>query len=138
MSPRGRIHGTLRGEFFAAPMSPPPATVTTIDADAVRRSIMREEVFTMATVTQSEQCPHPLNPETREIIGFALQWAPFDHGDEYILPQFGIVPRTFYRRLAEILRDSHTRLDHGVRETLTTLCRDKLRDQPSANPKEVR
>ena len=82
----------------------------------------------MATVTQPEQYPRPGIAGARDIVGFALQWAPFDSGDEYILPQFGIVPQTFYRRLAEILRDSHTRLDHSVRETLTALCRDKIFD----------
>ncbi|MDF3312705.1 hypothetical protein P3H15_48070 [Rhodococcus sp. T2V] len=84
----------------------------------------------MATMLQPEQHSHSSSGGTREIIGFALRWAPFDGGDEYILPQFGITPATFYRRLAAILRDGHTRLDHGVREILTGLCRNKLPDAP--------
>ncbi|MFC9556729.1 hypothetical protein ACFTWF_38565 [Rhodococcus sp. NPDC056960] len=90
------------------------------------------------TTILPEQHPYRSSGGTREIIGFALRWAPFDSGDEYILPQFGITPATFYRRLAEILRDGHTRLDHGVRETLTGLCRNRPSDAPFSDQVSTR
>lgn len=80
----------------------------------------------MATMLQQEQPSRTSSAGAREIVGFALCWAPFGSGDEYILPQFGITPASFYRRLADILRDDLIGLDQGARETLTGLCRSRL------------
>lgn len=87
----------------------------------------------MTTALEPEQHSFPFSTSAREMIRFALRWAPFDSGDEYIFPQFGITPPTFYRRLAEILRDNNSQVDHAERETLTTLSHRKIRKASPSN-----
>ncbi|MBD0860344.1 hypothetical protein IA539_03855 [Gordonia sp. zg691] len=38
------------------------------------------------------------------MVQFVARWAPYDGGDEEILPTFGVRPAVFYRRMAEGLR----------------------------------
>lgn len=59
------------------------------------------------------------------MLDFAVRWAPFGGGDEYILPEFGVYPIVFYRRLRRLLaRDAD--LNHSVRRRLDELCTAKL------------
>lgn len=59
------------------------------------------------------------------MLDFAVKWAPFGGGDELILPEFGIFPTVFYRRLQRVLH-RHTTVDDRVRRRLDDLCRAKL------------
>lgn len=59
------------------------------------------------------------------MLGFAVRWAPFGGGDELILPEFGIYPHVFYRRLQRLLA-RNTDLNHSVRCRLDELCTVKL------------
>lgn len=47
--------------------------------------------------------------EYGRMLSFVARWAPFDHGDEYILPEFGIAPSTFYRRVLAFVQKHHPR-----------------------------
>jgi hypothetical protein len=62
--------------------------------------------------------------EELEMLDFAVKWAPFGGGDEHILPEFGIFPAVFYRRLQRLL--AHTTVDDSVRRRLDELCTTKL------------
>ncbi len=58
---------------------------------------------------------------------FASRWAPFDAEIEYILPEFGVTPTEFYRRLLNIAETSSTLgLEGSDRSRLASLCRSKL------------
>lgn len=60
------------------------------------------------------------------LIDFAIRWEPYG-GDEYIFPEFGISPATFYRRVLAILADDvGPHLDSTTREKLIALCRSKV------------
>lgn len=59
------------------------------------------------------------------MLEFAITWAPFGGGDEHILPQFGILPTVFYRRLQRLLA-RHTGVNSSVRRRLNELCTLKL------------
>jgi len=69
--------------------------------------------------------------EERAMLTFAVQWAPLGRGDEFILPQFGITPGTFYHRLRAILF-STTGPHLGPRTTqqLLNLCATKVGPVP--------
>jgi hypothetical protein len=61
------------------------------------------------------------------MVNFAKKWAPFGGGDEEIFPLFGIGPREFYRRLAELLdSESSPAIDSAVRQLLRARCAIKL------------
>lgn len=53
----------------------------------------------------------PLDRNARDMIAFAAKWEPFVGGDEYILPEFGVQPGEFYRRLAHLLTDDRAPVD---------------------------
>lgn len=61
-----------------------------------------------------------------DLIDFALRWEPFGGGDEFILPEFGIAPVVFYRRLLRILASTTTELTAPQRRRIAELCRSKL------------
>ncbi|MGW4126345.1 DUF3263 domain-containing protein [Nocardia sp. NPDC004711] len=74
----------------------------------------------------------PLTVDQREILAFAMKWLPFGGGDEDILPQFGIKPENFYRRLSIIIESrSCGEMDLATRNRLRELCRRKLILPPS-------
>jgi hypothetical protein len=53
--------------------------------------------------------------------------APFDAENEYILPEFGLRPKAFYRRLLKLAETSPTLgLERSDRSRLASLCRSKL------------
>ena len=62
--------------------------------------------------------------EELTVLEFAVKWAPFGGGDEHILPEFGILPHVFYRRL-QCLLSRHTANDSVLRR-LRDLCTSKL------------
>jgi hypothetical protein len=55
----------------------------------------------MATppLTPTEENGKVANKEELAMLDFAIKWAPFGGGDEHILPEFGVLPAVFYRRL---------------------------------------
>jgi len=72
------------------------------------------------------------------LIDFAIRWEPYG-GDEYIFPEFGISPATFYRRVLAILTDDvGPHVDSTTREKLIALCRSKVGAQTFARPREKR
>ncbi len=65
--------------------------------------------------------------EERAMLTFAVQWAPFGAGDEFILPEFGITPRAFYHRLRAILFSTTSpRLGPRTTQHLLNLCATKV------------
>lgn len=81
-------------------------------------------------MTASRRKPPTLTGRSSEIarlVDFALQWETYGGGDEYILPEFGIQPPTFYRRLLSLLQSVHApRLEPTERQRIVTLCLGKL------------
>ncbi|MDX5967371.1 hypothetical protein SIM91_29545 [Rhodococcus opacus] len=59
------------------------------------------------------------------MLDFAVKWAPFGGGDEHILPEFGVYPAVFYRRLQPLLTH-HPTVNDSVRRRLDELCTLKL------------
>lgn len=80
----------------------------------------------MTVKIHSKQINNNLNIKDRDSVAFALRWAQFDSGDEYILPQFGITPVAFYRRLSEILRENKSQIAPAELQTLITVCQRKF------------
>ncbi|MBC2642086.1 MULTISPECIES: hypothetical protein [unclassified Rhodococcus (in: high G+C Gram-positive bacteria)] len=68
--------------------------------------------------------------EELDMLDFAVKWAPFGGGDEHILPEFGIFPAVFYRRLQRLLA-RHATVDDSVRLRLDELCTNKLAPAPT-------
>ncbi|TQC47853.1 hypothetical protein EEB14_18425 [Rhodococcus sp. WS4] len=65
-----------------------------------------------------------------ELVAFALRWLPYGGGDEHILPQFGIMPHIFYRRLQTILRTNYSAVvDASSKRILLERCALKLSEQ---------
>jgi len=61
------------------------------------------------------------------MLTFAVQWAPFGGGDEFILPEFGITPGAFYHRLRAILFSTTSpRLGPRTTQHLLNLCATKV------------
>lgn len=61
------------------------------------------------------------------MVRFALKWLPYGGGDEHILPEFGLMPTEFYRRLAQLAETMRaTNIDLGLRRQLVELCSLKL------------
>ncbi|QDQ90276.1 hypothetical protein FND50_05405 [Rhodococcus sp. WB9] len=63
--------------------------------------------------------------EELDMLDFAVKWAPFGGGDEHILPEFGVFPAVFYRRLHRLLTH-HPTIDDSVKHRLDELCTTKL------------
>ncbi|MFC9769707.1 hypothetical protein [Rhodococcus jostii] len=79
----------------------------------------------------STRKPRPGNnaspPEEARLLKFALSWAASGCGDEYILPEFGLHPHTFYQRVVSILHHDNPRhLSPKARQALLTHCHHKL------------
>ena len=66
------------------------------------------------------------------MLDFAVKWAPFGGGDEHILPEFGVLPAVFYRRLQRLLTH-HPTLNDSLRLRLDELCTLKLAPIHPAN-----
>lgn len=65
--------------------------------------------------------------ECGRMLSFVARWAPFDHGDEYILPEFGIAPSTFYHRVLALVREAPPRaMRESDRERVIGICLAKL------------
>ncbi len=60
--------------------------------------------------------------DENDLVRFAVQWAPFGGGDEYILPAFGLLPEQFYRRVHRAVQSGHTDRD----DFLQGFCKRKL------------
>ncbi|KXX58912.1 hypothetical protein [Rhodococcus sp. LB1] len=74
-----------------------------------------------------------MTKEELAMLDFAVKWAPFGGGDEHILPEFGIFPAVFYRRLQRLLTH-HPTLNDTVRRRLDELCTLKLAPTHSDKP----
>jgi len=73
--------------------------------------------------------------DDHRLVEFALRWAPIvavnDYTlpdfDEYILPEFGLQPTVYYRRLLTLLLTPPCpRLDPSDRQRIIALCQHKL------------
>ncbi|OBC17406.1 hypothetical protein A5784_23680 [Mycobacterium sp. 852013-50091_SCH5140682] len=65
--------------------------------------------------------------EDSRMVSFVARWGPFEHGDEYILPEFGIAPWTFYRRVLALVREvPPPAMRESERERVIGLCLAKL------------
>lgn len=63
----------------------------------------------------------------RAMLDFALRWSPFGNdGDEYILPEFGLTPATFYQRVLTLVTTGTVRIDAATCSLLERICLDKL------------
>ncbi|MFC9361749.1 hypothetical protein ACFTZB_34875 [Rhodococcus sp. NPDC057014] len=72
--------------------------------------------------------------EATRLVNHALQWEPYGGGDEYILPEFGIPPQTYYRRILRLLQSVHApRLEAIDRQKIVAICLRKL-GIPDATP----
>ncbi|MFC9556214.1 DUF3263 domain-containing protein [Rhodococcus sp. NPDC056960] len=67
-----------------------------------------------------------MTPDDQAMLDFLLRWSPFDAGDEYILPEFGLTPEAFYRRVLTLVTDPTDEMDAGTRARLRDICKSKL------------
>jgi hypothetical protein len=77
-------------------------------------------------MTTTAHPPGPPHLNAHDLIAFATRWEPFGGGDEYILPEFGLQPEQFYRRLTQLLTDHRTPIEPATRSRLKVLCHNKL------------
>lgn len=77
------------------------------------------------THTHTRERKTAVTNEELAMLDFAVKWAPFGGGDEHILPEFGVFPNVFYRRLQRLLRH-HPTVNDSVRLRLDELCTTKL------------
>ncbi|MCB8910586.1 DUF3263 domain-containing protein [Rhodococcus rhodochrous] len=75
-----------------------------------------------------------MTPDERAMIDFVLRWSPFDDGDEYILPQFGLTPAAFYYRVRTLLTAPTDEIDLATCSLLREICRTKL-SRPTPHPR---
>jgi hypothetical protein len=67
------------------------------------------------------------------MLTFALRWAPYGGGDEHILPEFGLLPAVFYRRLQAILMArALDGVEFATRRGLLELCAVKTSGSSSS------
>ncbi|MGX7729577.1 DUF3263 domain-containing protein [Rhodococcus sp. 2H158] len=74
-----------------------------------------------------------MTPDERAMVDFALRWSPFGDGDEYILPQFGLTPTAFYRRVFALATTSTDEIDTATSSLLRDICTSKL-PRPTRRP----
>ncbi|MDO1481841.1 DUF3263 domain-containing protein [Rhodococcus ruber] len=67
-----------------------------------------------------------MTPDDRAMLDFVLRWSPFDDGDEYILPEFGLTPTAFYDRVLALVTTPTDEIDVGTCARLRDICRSKL------------
>ncbi|MBP2214640.1 hypothetical protein JOJ87_004984 [Rhodococcus ruber] len=68
-----------------------------------------------------------MRPDDRAMLAFAAKWSPFGGGDEHILPEFGLTPAVFYRRLLAMVTTTPTdEVDFATRTFLRQFCVSKL------------
>jgi len=67
-----------------------------------------------------------MTPDERAMVDFVLRWSPFDDGDEYILPEFGLTPTVFYYRLLDFLTTPTDEIDVATCSLLRDICRAKV------------
>lgn len=65
--------------------------------------------------------------DQEHLLRFFVRWAPFDGGDEDIYPSFGINPRTYYLRVADVLRGDASLLPGRDVAGLIDYCERKAR-----------
>lgn len=85
------------------------------------------------THTHTRERKTAVTNEELAMLDFAVKWAPFGGGDEHILPEFGVFPNVFYRRLQRLLRH-HPTVNDSVRLRLDELCAAKL--EPAARTRK--
>ncbi|MCJ0949979.1 hypothetical protein MTX37_29075 [Rhodococcus sp. ARC_M8] len=82
-----------------------------------------------------EQIPR----EDERLINYALRWAPYGGGDEDILPEFGLSPAIYYRRLRSLLQVvDHSRLNVDNLQLLIDLCESKIGNAVDRNTHHLR
>jgi len=64
------------------------------------------------------------------MLDFVLRWSSFDDGDEYILPEFGLTPAAFYRRVLSLITKESGGTNVATRASLRTFCLSKLSPSP--------
>nr|MDV2477096.1 DUF3263 domain-containing protein [Rhodococcus zopfii] len=69
-----------------------------------------------------------VNEYRTEILEFAVRWAPYNGGDDEILPTFGLSIPEYYRRLVALLETPEAgSIDRRTREHLRIRCGRRLR-----------
>jgi hypothetical protein len=65
--------------------------------------------------------------DDQAMLAFATKWSRFGGGDEYILPEFGITPVVFYKRiLAMVTSTLINEVDFSTRQYLREFCSLKI------------
>ena len=72
-----------------------------------------------------------MTPDEQAMVDFVLRWSSFDDGDEYILPEFGLTPTAFYRRVLNLITKESGGTDVATCASLRTFCLSKLSQLPS-------
>ncbi|MGV9949639.1 DUF3263 domain-containing protein [Rhodococcus aetherivorans] len=67
-----------------------------------------------------------MTSDERAMLAFVLRWSPFGGGDDYILPEFGLTPAAFYRRVLALLTLQSGGTDVATRAHLRQFCVSKL------------
>ncbi|MGW8815885.1 DUF3263 domain-containing protein [Gordonia terrae] len=63
----------------------------------------------------------------REMLRWAVKWLPFETGDEYIFPDFGVTPAVFYHRIAMLISTgAANHIEPGLRMRLRKHCSDRI------------
>ncbi|MBB4133996.1 hypothetical protein [Gordonia humi] len=61
------------------------------------------------------------------MIWWAIKWLPFETGDEYIFPDFGVTPAVFYHRIVMLISmGAANHIEPGLRMRLCKQCSDKI------------
>jgi len=72
-----------------------------------------------------------MTPDDRAMIDFVLRWSPSHDGDEYILPEFGLTPEVFYRRVLALSTVCSGEIDDTTSSLVRNICLAKLVDSPA-------
>ena len=74
-----------------------------------------------------------MTPHDRQ-LQFLSRWMPYGGCDEEILPEFGLTPKEFYRRLAQLLDKGVLAMDFTLRQRLREFCHVKIGQYSTGSP----
>ncbi|NKY65982.1 DUF3263 domain-containing protein [Gordonia rubripertincta] len=61
------------------------------------------------------------------MLRWAVKWLPFETGDEYIFPDFGVTPAVFYHRINMLISTgAANHIEPGLRMRLRRHCSSKI------------
>jgi len=68
-----------------------------------------------------------MSRDDRAMLAFAVKWFPYGGGDEYILPEFGMMPAVFYQRVLTLVTNPFlNEVNFATRNRLHRFCALKL------------